>query len=193
MMAIFNAPLDLLDHPKIAIDCSLDIIRNMKSLNIELQKEDLPPVAIGIGINTGIAVIGNMGSESRFDYTAIGDAVNTAARLESGTKEAGVDMLIGYNTAIKTDYKLELLEPLKVKGKDKPLEVYTWDLEADKQEAMKDVNRLRKTFANHDLDELALAKPGLLQGKVNKASNRVMDTLEKLSDPNQFNEKPSNN
>ena len=61
-------------------------------------------------------------------------------------------------------------------------------LEADKQKAMQDVNRLRKTFANHDLDELALAKPGLLQSKVNKASTRVMATLEKLSNPNQFNE-----
>tara|TARA_R110000824_G_scaffold32578_1_gene105122 strand:+ start:1033 stop:1437 length:405 start_codon:yes stop_codon:yes gene_type:complete len=66
-------------------------------------------------------------------------------------------------------------------------------LETDKQEAMKDVNRLRKTFANHDLDELALAKPGLLQSKVNKASNRVMATLEQLSNPKQFDEKSSNN
>ena len=66
-------------------------------------------------------------------------------------------------------------------------------LEADKQEAMKDVNRLRKTFANHDLDELALAKPALLQSKVNKASNRVMTTLEKLSNPKQFDETPSSN
>ena len=66
-------------------------------------------------------------------------------------------------------------------------------LEADKQEAMKDVNRLRKTFANHDLDELALAKPALLQSKVNKASNRVMTTLEKISNPNQFDEAPSSN
>ena len=59
--------------------------------------------------------------------------------------------------------------------------------------AMEDVNRLRKTFANHDLDELALAKPGLLQNKVNKASNRVMKTLENLSNPNQFDETPSSN
>ena len=127
MMAIFNAPLDLLDHPKIAIDCSLDIIRNMKSLNIELQKEDLPPVAIGIGINTGIAVIGNMGSESRFDYTAIGDAVNTAARLESATKDRNVNLLIGKSTTKASGYKLKKLQSIKVKGKTKALEIYTYE------------------------------------------------------------------
>ena len=122
MMAIFNAPLDLLDHPKIAIDCSLDIIRNMKSLNIELQKEDLPPVAIGIGINTGIAVIGNMGSESRF-----GDAVNTAARLESATKDRNVNLLIGKSTTKASGYKLKKLKSIKVKGKTKALEIYTYE------------------------------------------------------------------
>jgi len=66
-------------------------------------------------------------------------------------------------------------------------------LEADKQAAMKDVDRLRKTFANHDLDQLALAKPGLMQSKINKASARVMTTLEKLTNPNQFDEKPITN
>ena len=66
-------------------------------------------------------------------------------------------------------------------------------LEVEKQEAMKDVNRLRKTFANHDLDQLALAKPGLMQSKINKASARVMTTLEKLTNPNQFDEKPITN
>jgi len=125
MMAIFSAPLDLDFHENKAIECAKDIQKNMEELNIELATMDIPPVAIGIGINTGYAIIGNMGSESRFDYTAIGDAVNTAARLESGTKEAGVDLLIGYNTAIKSDYELRLLEPLKVKGKEKPLQVYT--------------------------------------------------------------------
>ena len=128
MMAIFSAPIDLDFHENKALDCVIDIQKNMEELNIELEEKGIPSVAIGIGVNTGYAIIGNMGSESRFDYTAIGDAVNIAARLESGTKEAGVGVLIGYNTAIKTDYELRLLQPLKVKGKDKPLEVYTWDL-----------------------------------------------------------------
>ena len=126
MMAIFNAPLDLEQHENKAIDCALDIQKNMEVLNVELVEKGIKPVAIGIGINTGYAVIGNMGSEQRFDYTAIGDAVNTGARLESGTKDAGVDLLIGYNTAIKSDYTLKKLEPIAAKGKKEPLQVYTW-------------------------------------------------------------------
>ena len=66
-------------------------------------------------------------------------------------------------------------------------------LEKDKQEAMRDDNKLRKTFARHDLDELTLAKPELMQGKINKASKRVLENLEKLTDPNQFDEEVSDN
>ena len=125
MMAIFNAPMDLIDHPRIAVDCAKDIWQNMSDLNVELQAEGLPAIAIGIGINTGEAVIGNMGSSSRFDYTAIGDAVNTAARLESATKEAGADILIGENTENLCGYHLKQLDSMKVKGKEKPLKVFT--------------------------------------------------------------------
>ena len=125
MMAIFNAPLDQLGHETRAIDCALDIIKNMEDLNKEFKKKGMPSVAIGIGINTGKAVIGNMGSESRFDYTAIGDAVNTAARLESATKEVGVDLLIGKNTAQFTRFKLNLVTTINVKGKADALDVYT--------------------------------------------------------------------
>ena len=66
-------------------------------------------------------------------------------------------------------------------------------LEKEKQEAMRDVNKLRKTFASHDLDELTLEKPELMEGKINKASKRVLEKLEELTDPNQFDEKDSDN
>ena len=66
-------------------------------------------------------------------------------------------------------------------------------LEKEKQEAMRDVTKLRKTFARHDLDELTLAKPELMEGKINRASKRVLENLEKLTDPNQFDEKDSIN
>jgi len=125
MMAIFNAPLDLKNHSMVAVDCALEIMYQINLLNKELKKEDKPSVAIGIGINSGEAIIGNMGSKNRFDYTAIGDAVNIAARLESATKERGVDILIGEQTERYCGYHLEPLEPIKVKGKENSLKIYT--------------------------------------------------------------------
>jgi adenylate cyclase len=120
-MAIFNAPLDLDCHEDRAIACA----RDMRTAIQQLQKDLPEPIAIGCGINSGNAVIGNMGSDTRFDYSAIGDSVNVAARLESATKEAGVDILIGESTANKSQIGLKLLKPIKVKGKSKPLIIYT--------------------------------------------------------------------
>ena len=119
MMAIFNAPIDLDNHEDAAILCAKEIQDEVKLSGLGIE--------IGVGVNTGFAVIGNMGSDTRFDYTAIGDCVNVAARLESGTKEAGVDLLIGHETAKSSSFKLKSLEDLKVKGKAKALKVYTWN------------------------------------------------------------------
>ena len=120
-MAIFNAPMDLEDHQNKAVKTAIEMQEAIKELNNELSH----PIAIGVGVNTGEAVIGNMGSDTRFDYSAIGDAVNTAARLESGTKEAGVDILIGEETAKNCNFELKSLKAIKVKGKEKSLNVYT--------------------------------------------------------------------
>ena len=117
MMAIFNAPMDLQHHEVLAVEAGIEILAEIEKAGLEVR--------IGIGINSGEAVLGNMGSESRFDYTAIGDAVNTAARLESATKERGVDILIGEQTEKFCGYRLQSLEPIKVKGKSKPLKIYT--------------------------------------------------------------------
>ena len=125
MMAIFGAPLDLEGHENKAIECAKQIEINMEELNVEFAAKGLPPIKIGIGINSGEAIIGNMGSEQRFDYTAIGDAVNVAARLESGTKAAGVDVLIGFSTRKGSSIKLKPLSPIEAKGKAQKLKVYT--------------------------------------------------------------------
>jgi len=125
MMAIFNAPLDQERHEELAVQTALDIETNMLVLNKELKEQGLPKIVIGIGINSGEAVIGNMGSDTRFDYTAIGDAVNTAARLESSTKEYGVDILIGESTINKITQKYKYVRSINVKGKRKALKVYT--------------------------------------------------------------------
>ena len=120
-MAIFNAPLDLDNHEERAVACAQDMRTAIK----QLQKELPEPIAIGIGVNSGEAVIGNMGSDTRFDFSGIGDAINVAARLESATKEVGEDILIGHETAKSVDFSLKLLKPIKVKGKSKPLAIYT--------------------------------------------------------------------
>ena len=117
MMAIFNAPLDLDKHEDKAIAAALQ-------MRDEINKAQLD-IRIGISVNSGEVVLGNSGSSSRFDYTAIGDAVNTAARLESATKDVGVDLLIGETTAQATKYKLQSLEPIQVKGKTNKLRIYT--------------------------------------------------------------------
>ncbi len=117
MMAIFNAPMDLTDHETKAIKTALEIKKNMQEADLGIE--------IGIGINTGEAVIGNMGSDTRFDYTAIGDAVNLAARLESSTKEVGEDIVIGHSTAINSTMPTIFLDPIHVKGKEKEIIIYT--------------------------------------------------------------------
>ena len=119
MMAIFNAPIDLHKHEEAAILCAKEIQDKVKLSGLGIE--------IGVGVNTGFAVIGNMGSDTRFDYTAIGDCVNVAARLESGTKDAGVDVLIGEETAKSCNFKLKSLKDLKVKGKAKALKIYTYE------------------------------------------------------------------
>ena len=126
MMAFWNAPLDQPAHETKALICAKLIMDNMKELNTEFEKEGLPTVEIGIGINSGTAVIGNMGSETRFDYTAIGDAVNVAARLESGTKDLGVSLLVGEDTARFCAFDLNFVDTIKVKGKEKPLSVFSF-------------------------------------------------------------------
>ena len=124
LMAFWNAPLDIERHENAAVDCAIQMRKNMDKLNLELVDADLPPVSIGIGINSGEAIVGNMGSDTRFDYTCIGSPVNEAARLESSCKEVGVDLIIGRPTALKSDQILKELEPIKVKGVERPLQIY---------------------------------------------------------------------
>ena len=121
MMAIFNAPIDLPNHETLAVLCAKEIQENIKKADIGVD--------IGVGVNTGYAVVGNMGSDTRFDYTAIGDAVNLAARLESSTKEVGEDLVIGYDTITAKTFSdqiiLKELKSIFVKGKKKKIKIFT--------------------------------------------------------------------
>jgi adenylate cyclase len=119
MMAIFNAPLDLDNHEDAAIKTAIQIKHDIEAADLGIE--------IGIGLSSGLAVIGNMGSATRFDYTAIGDAVNLGARMESSCKELGVNLVIADSTMKASSYELKSLGEIKVKGKSKPIKVYTWE------------------------------------------------------------------
>jgi adenylate cyclase len=114
------------DHHNLALQAAQEIEKNIDQLNIKFKEEGIPEIAIGIGVNSGICIAGNFGATDRFAFSLIGDPCNIAARLESSTKVAGVGTLIGEETAKKSKFKLKLLKPIEVKGKSKPLQVYTW-------------------------------------------------------------------
>ena len=127
IMAFWNAPIDDGLHEEHAVQAALDMQEELKLLNAELTAEGLPNINIGIGINTGEALVGNMGSDQRFDYSVIGDAVNLASRLESSSKTLGKTLVIGEETmkAAKLNYNFDYVDEITVKGKTEAIKVYT--------------------------------------------------------------------
>ena len=127
IMAFWNAPLDVAHQEYCAVKTSIQMYEHLEVLNEELESEGLLPINIGIGINTGEVVVGNMGSNQRFDYSVLGDAVNLAARLEGQTKSYGVKTLIGEDTKSELNDEFVTLEldNLAVKGKTEPVTIYT--------------------------------------------------------------------
>ena len=127
IMAFWNAPIDDGQHEEHAVQAALEMQEELKLLNAELTAEALPNINIGIGINTGEALVGNMGSNQRFDYSVIGDAVNLASRLESSSKTLGKTLVVGEETvkAAKLNYKFDYVDEITVKGKTEAIKVYT--------------------------------------------------------------------
>lgn len=126
-MAFWNAPLDDKDHAKHAVKTALEMLGDLERFNSEILAEGVPPFGMGLGINTGSVVVGNMGSSQRFDYTCLGDSVNLASRLEGQSKPYHVKLVIGQRTyeLVKDDYLCLELDCLAVKGKSEGVNIYT--------------------------------------------------------------------
>jgi adenylate cyclase len=127
IMAFWNAPLDCEDHADKAVQTSIEICEAADELIQQLEEQGLPRIDIGIGINTGTCIVGNMGSESRFDYSVIGDAVNLGARLEGQTRNYdGVRVLLGPETYRSCpSRKFTEVDRILVKGKSEKVTIYT--------------------------------------------------------------------
>ena len=125
IMAFWNAPLDDPEHARNACRAALDMLKELDALNQLLAAEGGPGIAIGIGLNSGECVVGNMGSALRFDYSVLGDAVNLASRLEGQSKTYGVTIVIGPETReAVADWACLELDLIAVKGKSEAVRIY---------------------------------------------------------------------
>ncbi|MDO9560230.1 MAG: adenylate/guanylate cyclase domain-containing protein, partial [Bradyrhizobium sp.] len=130
--AFWNAPLDDKEHEINACEAALDMLERIDALNQEREIEAQDgghayiPINVGVGLNTGVCVVGNMGSTLRFDYSVLGDSVNLASRLEGQSKEYGFPIIIGSRTAMAVKDRFAILELdfIMVKGKKEPEVIY---------------------------------------------------------------------
>jgi adenylate cyclase len=126
-MAFWNAPIDNHEHAVYAVKTGLQMLDALEEFNDEVTKEGIPAFGMGLGINTDTVVVGNMGSDQRFDYTCLGDGVNLAARLEGQSKPYAVRIVIGPKTAeyVRDTLQVVELDLIAVKGKTEPARIFT--------------------------------------------------------------------
>jgi adenylate cyclase len=130
---VHGAPLDDVNHAKTAVRTALEMIDAVKVFNDELTAAGRPSIGMGVGVNTGETLIGNIGSKEKFGYDVLGDTVSTTARLEGQTKNYGVLLIIGPNTAelVRDEYAVTELDCIAVKGKQQGLKIYTVGCETE--------------------------------------------------------------
>lgn len=132
-MAFWNAPVDEPNHAKMAVKTALEMMDSLDAFNKEVVAEGVPAFGMGLGINTGVVVVGNMGSDQRFDYTCLGDHVNLASRLEGQSKPYGVRIVLGPETAnqVSDTYSIFELDCIAVKGKKEGVKIFTLATETE--------------------------------------------------------------
>lgn len=127
VMAFWNAPLITADHTRCACVCAIKMLDTLTELNSIWKEQGKPNIEIGIGIHCGMARVGNMGSQQRFDYTVMGDAVNLSSRLEGLNKMYGTEILVSdavYAINQDSDLVFRRVDRVRVKGKAKPVTIY---------------------------------------------------------------------
>lgn len=136
IMAFWGAPLHDPDHARHALQAAMAMVRRLADLQVQFKARGWPEINIGVGLNTGIMTVGNMGSEFRMAYTVMGDAVNLGSRLEGLTKNYGVHIIVSEFTRQQiADFIFRELDVVRVKGKDKPVRIFEPVCEAGKEDS----------------------------------------------------------
>ena len=128
IMVVFGAPLASKTHAEDALKAAVEMRAQLEELNKEFRKQGLPEFHFGIGLNSGKVLAGNIGTSSRLEYTVIGDAVNTASRIESLCKTYNTDLLISQNTAqlLPEDIQLKFIDEAEIRGKQEKIKLYSY-------------------------------------------------------------------
>jgi adenylate cyclase len=126
IMAYWNAPVNVKNHADKAVSAAIKQIEALKILNEQIKEKSYPTIDIGIGLHTGNAIVGEMGSEGRSDYTVIGDSINLGSRIEGLCKPYGAKILISEATKkqLTKTYKIREVDKVQVKGKDEAVRIY---------------------------------------------------------------------
>ncbi len=158
VMAFWGAPLADPDHARHALHAAWEMQRMMKALQPQFEHEGWPPLEVGIGLNSGVMNVGNMGSEFRMAYTALGDAVNLGSRLEGLTRTYGVDVIVSESTRHAVpEFEFRELDVVRVKGKDRPVAIYEpigpiEELDRDTRKAIKRYHAALAKYRQRDWD-----------------------------------------
>ena len=193
IMAFWGAPIAEPDQANKAVICAIEMQQEMQSFRAEYQQQSKPALFMRVGLNTCEAIVGNMGGEDRFDYTAIGDGVNLAARLEGTNKAYGTELLISQFTRDEASVDREFcwLDEIRVKGKKQSIKVYTVVLDPSAQlrcqDFMADYSNQRWEQAMLQLDRIAdipeLKKyAAVMVARVKRLSTTVDDTWDGVTD-----------
>jgi adenylate cyclase len=193
-MAFWNAPVGNSNHAKDAVKTALEMMKSLNEFNDEITKEGVPAFGMGLGINTDTVVVGNMGSNQRFDYTCLGDGVNLASRLEGQSKPYGVKIVLGPKTAeqVSDEYFILELDIIAVKGKTEGVNIFTV-LETD----LNSISKYAVSREQHDMmiasyrtmkwdDALQLINEleGQFDGQMDKYYHMMIERIQELREQN---------
>ena len=139
IMAFWNAPIFCPNHAEMAVKTSIEIELLGDELEEKMKDMGLPRVKFGTGVNTGVCIVGNMGSETRMDYSVVGDAVNLGARLEAQTRQEDTPIIVSeYSYLQCSDIPMSVLGEVKVKGKEEPVKMYAPIIDGEVRKLYKD-------------------------------------------------------